>query len=71
MMAVNGILGGPATSLAGGIFFEIAQAILVGNTLAGAVADLKSDIIGVVGSLGLFGDCAELCKCENTHSNPK
>ena len=70
MMSVNGYLGGPAVSLFAGIFHEIIQAILVGNTLAGAVADIKSDIIGVVGSLGVFGNCAEQCRCENNHWNP-
>ena len=67
-MLVNGYIGGPLSSILGGIAHEIWQGT---NTIRGAIADIRSDLVGVVGSLDLGSSCEDKCRCEQGKNNPK
>ena len=71
MSLFNGpALASEATFL-GGILHEIWQKLEdpSRHSLEGALADIKSNLIGLVNALKP-GDCGKNCECENRKSNP-
>jgi hypothetical protein len=59
--AVSGPIGGAIQSFLGGVIYEIIQFGLVSNTWRGAIADIRSNVRGIVGSLSPFQSCAKAC----------
>jgi RHS repeat-associated protein len=62
-----GPFGGAARSFIGGVLHEIIQHT---NTIEGALADIRSNLRGIVGSLNPFQEREESCKCEKGKQNP-
>lgn len=48
-------------TILGGILHEVVQAVMGGNTLESAIADIKDNIYGVVSSFNPFSKCADSC----------
>ncbi|MEY3480259.1 MAG: hypothetical protein RIQ71_1034, partial [Verrucomicrobiota bacterium] len=57
----SGFLQGAVQSFIGGIIHEIIQTGSVGNTWQGAIADIRSNLVGIVGGLNPFSDCKSSC----------
>jgi hypothetical protein len=57
----SGFLQGAVQSFIGGIIHEIIQTGSVGNTWQGAIADIRSNLVGIVGGLNPFSDCKSIC----------
>ena len=62
---LNGSVWGAMQTLLGGVLHEIMSS---NNTLEGAIDDIKSNLIGIAGSL-TSGDCKSACDCEKGHWN--
>lgn len=57
----NGKLGAAIQTFIGGVIHEV---ISDHNTLEGAMDDIKSNLIGIAGSLLPSTGCEDACKCE-------